>query len=95
MESGAFAITEHNKDNDPKPLLPIESPLLRLIGNIMYNFDNFPQFSNDQRVKSTITDRTVAQSDFMYVMEKITDSVREIVEIFNKEKEVSKNEKSN
>jgi len=92
-KNGFIAKTEHNENNDPKPLLEQDSMEINVLGNILYNFDAIPPFNNDPRVKATITDRDASQADFLYVMDRIVSAITGFIDGIKlaKEKEVEKN----
>jgi Fe-S-cluster containining protein len=72
VKSGFFVGTKDNKKKGgPEPLLKIDSKVFFILANIMYNFDSFNYFSNDEKVLKTITDKNATHVDYMYVMSKI------------------------
>ncbi len=79
-EAGFFIPT---KDNDKKrAVLKANSKIFFILGNIMYNFDSFNYFSNDERVLKTINDPNATQDDFMYVTNKIEALVSRLIKLF-------------
>ena len=87
LSSGFFAATKDNKNAKIKPKFEESSPVLKFLGNLIYNFDSINYFSKDERVVKTISG-DVSHEDFMYVVEK----VGKIVDFFIKSYMTSKDE---
>jgi Fe-S-cluster containining protein len=79
-----YAETSSNKDNKIKAFLKDKQDMLILLGNIMFNFDSFPSFQNDPIVIKTIEDTNATQEDFLYVMNKVFDVIKEFVNVAKK-----------
>lgn len=83
MKSGFFALTKDNKTNKVKPLFKTDSPVLKFIGNLIYNFDSINYFSKDKRIVGTIY-KDVSHKDFMYVIEKVEKIVDYFIQAYTK-----------
>ncbi len=86
ITSGFFVATNDNKNSPDKPLFQENSKIMVFIGNLLYNFDSFNAFSYDPRVVKTIYDENATQEDFIYVMNKVFDVIKEFTSIITKEK---------
>ena len=84
IKSGFFIPTKRN--DRKKAVLKKGSKVFSILGNIMYNFDSFNYFSNDERVLKTINDPKVTQSDFMYIANKIDALVLHLIKLHKKYK---------
>jgi len=96
-KNGFISRTKENENNEIKPLFEPASREMILIGNILYNFDDLPPFSNDPRVRATITDKVVSQEDYMYVMDSVVAALAGVVNGIKliQEKEVNNNNDKN
>ena len=83
MKSGFIAVTKDNKNAKPKPKFEKDSPVLRFLGNLIYNFDSINYFSKDKRVIKTIYEKSTHE-DFMYVVEKINKVVDFFIKSYQK-----------
>jgi Fe-S-cluster containining protein len=83
VESGFFAATDDNKDSKDMPLFKTNSVPMVVIGNVLYNFDSFKFFSEDERVKKTITDKVVKHEEYMYVFGKICSMIETLISKYN------------
>jgi len=54
------------------------SPVLRMIGNLLYNFDSFNFCSKDIVAVKTIYNPKATQEDFIYIMDKVKKAVRTV-----------------
>lgn len=79
-----YGETLTNKDDKLEPFLKGKNDMLILLGNIMFNFDSFPSFQNDSIVIKTIEDDNATQEEFLYVMNKVFDVIREFVNVAKK-----------
>lgn len=83
ITSGLFVPTKDNKnDATNPPKLQSNSKLFMIIANILYNFDSFNYFSEDDRVLKTINDPKATHKDFMYVFNKIESMIRFLEKLF-------------
>jgi Fe-S-cluster containining protein len=80
---GFFAPTKDNEDDKQKALFRKDSQVLMFLGNILYNFDSFNTFSQDPRVRKTIYDKDATQEDFMYVENKVFDTIKGFTNMMN------------
>ena len=80
-DSGFFAPTKDNQGSKNKSLFKIDSKVLILLGNLLYNFDSFNTFSSDLRVRKTIYDTNATQEDFMYVENKVFELVKKYTDL--------------
>jgi Fe-S-cluster containining protein len=86
VTSGFFVATNDNKKGSDKPLFQKDSKVMMFVGNLLYNFDSFNAFSHDPRVVKTIYDKDATQEDFIYVINKVFDVVKEFTSMMTKEK---------
>jgi len=76
ISNGLYVEMDKNKKSKDKSILDPKSIIIYFIGNLLHNFDSFNTFSKDPRVIKTIYDENSTHDDFMYVENKIFNTIR-------------------